>query len=54
MSLACICQVGTIDELRSKTPDIIEKFKDSEIISRGLFCDDIIRCGKSAKITSER
>lgn len=30
MSLACICQVGTIDELRSKTPDIIEKFKDVE------------------------
>ena len=30
MSLPCICQLGTVEELRSKTPDIIKEFDENE------------------------
>ena len=30
MSLPCICQLGTVEELRSKTPDIIKEFEEND------------------------
>ena len=30
MTLPCICQLGTVEELRSKTPDIIKEFNENE------------------------